>query len=115
MNTRKNPVRKNLAESDDENGDFSKGSDEEWNPKENEISNSTTIDSQNSSIVPEDEENITFDTTTGFSLKILHTYNQSKHPVYALFGRLLKANKTINRVKDRFFCSKCFNENKFKR
>lgn len=114
MNTRKKLTRKNLAESDDEDGDFSNGSSEEWTPGDENTKNSTTIDSENSSIIPEDGTNLTFDTTTGFSLKILKGYNRSKHPVYSLFGQLLKANKTINRVKDKVFCLKCFNENTFK-
>lgn len=115
MNTRKNIHRKCLAESDDENGSTSRSSDQEWTLEGEKSNNSTGIDSQNSSIIPEDEESVTFDTTTGFTLKILKCYNQSKHPVYALYGNLLKGNILVSRVKDRIFCSKCFNENKFKR
>lgn len=115
MFTRKNSNQKNLAEIDEENGDFSNGSDEEWTPESGKIKDSTSIDSQNSSFVPEDDSNSNFDTTTGFTLKILKCYMHSKHPVYSLFGLLMKNNLIINRVKDRFFCSKCFNENKFKR
>lgn len=115
MNTRKITNRKNLAESDDENGNYSRRSDEEWAPDGESSRNSTGIDSEHSSIIPEDEINVTFDTTTGFTLKIVKFFNQSKHPVYSLYGRLMKANVMIHRVKDRFFCLKCFNENKFKR
>lgn len=113
MDTRKNSNPKNLAESEEESGDFSNGSDEEWSPES--IKNSTSIDSRNSSFAPEEESNLTFDTTTGFTLKILKCYMHSKHPVYSLYGRLMKNNIIVNRVKDRFFCSKCFSENKFKR
>lgn len=113
MNTRKKLNSKNLAESDDECGDFSKGSDEEWTPRE--VRDSPSADSENSSNIPDEDMNMTFDTTTGFTLSILKCFNQSKHPVYSLFGRLKKANKMILRVKDRLFCLKCFNEDKFKR
>lgn len=115
MNTRKNPNKKNLAESEDESGDYSNGSNEVWTPGAESTKNSTSIESDSSSIVPEDETNLTFDTTTGFTLKILKGYNNSKHPVYSLCGRLMKANKIIKRVMDKVFCLKCFNENRFKR
>lgn len=116
MKTRDKPNPISLAESEDETGDFSRGSDEEWkfSPSDKNTANSCGTDSENSSNIPEDETNVSFDTTTGFTLKILKCINQSKHPVYSLVGQLMKADKIVPRVKDKLYCLRCFNQNTYK-
>lgn len=113
MKTRKNLNPISLAESDDDLGDFSKGSDEEW--KISPRNSCGFQDSENSSSIPDDESNLSFDTTTGFTLKIIKCINQSKHPVYSLVGQLMSGDKVVNRVKDKLYCLKCFNQNTYKR
>lgn len=114
MKTREKSNLISLAESDDEIGDFSRGSDEEWTPSNSNTKKTCGTDSENSSNIPEDEANLSFDTTTGFTLKILKCINQSKHPVYSLVGQLMSADKVVSRVKEKLYCLKCFNQNTYK-
>lgn len=110
-----------LCENDGSNEDFSNGSDDEWSPDSEKFAsnsgNSTLEESQNSmhTIEDDDDGGLPFNTTAGFALKIIQNYKMSKHPVWGMFGQLLKADKLVVRVKDRFFCQKCFDKNKFKR
>lgn len=110
-----------LCENDGSDENVSNGSGDEWTPDEEAIvddrSNSTMEDSQNSLHTLDDTDNseLDFSTTAGFSLKIIKNHKMSKHPVWLMFGYLLKDNKLVVRVKDKFFCKKCFDKKKFKR
>lgn len=103
-------------------GDFTGDSGDEWSPEtdksHNGIGDSTFEDTQSIN-TPDDadstSDNLPFNTTAGFSLKIVKTYKSSKHPVWLMYGYLMKEDKAVNRVKDRFFCKKCFDKEKFKR
>lgn len=103
-------------------GDFSSGSGDEWSPEtdrpRNGIGESTFEDTQSINTLDDADsppDNLPFNTTAGFSLKIVKTYKSSKHPVWLMYGFLLKEDKAVIRVKDRFFCKKCFDKEKFKR
>lgn len=120
--TTKNRKDTNLRENDDSDGDFSSGSGEEWAPDKEELGDSnididsTLENSRNTLNGSEDDRNdIPFDTTSGFTLKIVKNYKMSKHPVWLMFGYLMKDDKIVKRVKDRFFCKRCFDKKKFKR
>lgn len=113
--TRKNAI--NLCESDEE---LSNGSGDEWSPDNERLlsasGNSTLEESQNSiHTIEDDDGGISFSTTAGFTLKIIKNHKMSKHPVWLMFGNLMKDDKLVVRVKDRFFCKKCFDKKKFKR
>lgn len=115
--------KKSAIEIDSDDGDFSNGSDEEWCPNskksDRKNANISSEDSRSEQSTPDDEPStsvdLPFKTTTGFNLKIVKTYKSSKHPVWLMFGYLMREEKIINRVKDRFFCKKCFDKEKFKR
>lgn len=117
---RTNRKKNNLDENDDD-GDFSSGSGDEWTPDSEENTNSSRNSEENQSPLQNDNdvvaapEDMPFTNTAGFSLKIVKNYKSSKHPVWRLFGYLMTKGKTMNRVKDRFFCKKCFEKQKFKR
>lgn len=108
---RTNRGEKNLVESDEDDGDFSKGSGEEWSPNEEKCGeeNGNSSDEQ-----PSTSDDSPFKTTAGFTLKIVKSYKQSKHPVWLMFGYLMRDCKEVSRVKDRFFCKKCFDKKKIK-
>lgn len=112
----------NLNENEGNDGDFSNGSGDEWSPendKSNDRNSDSTFEDTQSMNTPDDADsipdNLPFNTTAGFSLKIVKTYKSSKHPVWLMYGYLMKGDKVIIRVKDRFFCKKCFDKEKFKR
>lgn len=104
-------------------GDFSSGSGDEWQPPQSTASrdkseNSSFDESQTTSNTADNvsvSDDLPFDTTAGFQLKIIKTYRSSNHPVWLMFAYLMKDQKIVNRVKDRFFCKKCFDKKRFKR
>lgn len=113
MKPPKRMSRKRKATSDDVDdeidGDLSNGSGDEWAPNGEDLLdksiNSTLEESHNTSNgSPDDLTDVSFDTTSGFTLKIIKKYKQSKHPVWFMFGYLMKDDKIVQRVKDRFFC-----------
>lgn len=110
---------KNRLENDDSGSekDFSSGSGDEWMPDKSD--NPTLEKNQNSLQKSDDDDNdnvdVPFNTTAGFSLKIVKNYKMSKHPVWMMFGYLMKDNKLVTRVKDKFFCKSCYDKKNFKR
>lgn len=105
----------NFDENGDDDGDFSNGSGDEWTPDEKDAGSSSG-DSQCTNVRDNDVsiENVPFDTTEGFGLKIVKNYKSSKHPVWLMYGYLMKEGKVVNRVAHKFFCKKCFDKKKFK-
>lgn len=119
---RTNRINRNLDENQDCDGDFSNGSGDEYSPDTDRLAvrngDSTFEDSQSTMNTDNDvsnPDNLPFNTTAGFSLKIVKNYKSSKHPVWLMYGYLMREQKVINRVRDRVFCKKCFDKKKFKR
>lgn len=113
--------RKDLCEIE-ESGDFSTGSDDEWSlDSEKLVGNSdhSALEDSRSSLVEPDNDSygngLPFTATDGFTLKIIKNRNMSKHPVWLMFGYLMKNDKEVIRVKNKFFYKKCFDKHTYKR
>lgn len=103
--------RKSLVETDDEHDPVVE-IDHDWVPDEDETEQIQASENDNDKSLPEDIE---FDSTDGFKLKIVKAMKQSNHLIWNMFGQLLKNDKPVDRVKDRIYCNKCFEKKKFKR
>lgn len=115
---KKNEISQSDINQSDE--DFSNGSGDEWTPANDELQNrsiDSTLEDSNSVLQAsmDDSSDLPFDTTSGFNLKIIKQYKMSKHPIWLMFGCLMRDDKPVQRVKDKFFCKHCFNKKKFKR
>lgn len=109
-NTKKSRTnRKNYAESDEEDCD-TMNTDADWSPDQDEREQLQTP--ANDTSLPEELE---FDSTEGFNLKIIKSVKQSHHVIWSRFGILMKNGKAVDRVKDRIYCIACFEKKKFKR
>lgn len=101
--------RKSYAESDEENCG-TMNTDADWSPEDDEIVDPST--SSNDTSLPEDEE---FNSTDGFTLKVIKNVKQSHHVIWKRYGLLMKNGKIVDRVKDRIYCIACLEKKKFKR
>lgn len=107
LRTRKR--RKVVVESDDEHLD-----DElhrEWEPFDSE-NDHQIFEHDNDKSLPEEFD---FDSTVGFQLKNIKSTKPSTHPIWFMYGNLMKDDKIVNKVKHRIYCKKCFEKQKFKR
>lgn len=108
---RKRKKPNTIIESDDENNSDVER-DRDWVPKDDETDRNQSNEGGNDTSLPEDTE---FDSTEGFRLKTVKTMKQSNHLIWTMFGRLMKNDKNVDKVKDRVYCIKCFEKKKFKR
>lgn len=111
--TRNAKKKKTIVESDDEwNLDEQ---DLDWAPEDDDdddkIRKNRPNSSNNDTSLPDDCE---FSSTEGFQLKTVKTKKQSSHLVWTMFGYLMKDNKKVDKVKERLYCVKCFEKEKFK-
>lgn len=102
--------RTTIESGDDER---SMENDENWTPDEEEEARERDYirSLEHDKSLPDETE---FDSTEGFQLKIVKSMKQSNHLIWSMFGYLMKNNKTVERVKDRIYCTKCFENKKFK-
>lgn len=97
-------AKKTYAESDEEDSTINRSNDADWSPDELQTS-------ANDTSIPDELE---FDTTDSFSLKTVKNVKRSHHVIWCRFGQLMKNDKIVDRLKDRFYCIACFEKNTFK-
>lgn len=105
MDIRPRKKQKTIIETDDDERD------EDWIPEEEEGNQIHSPEHDKDKSLPDDSD---FDSTDGFQLKVVKTVKQSNHLVWSMFGHLMKNNKIVDRVKNRIYCTKCFENKKFK-
>lgn len=100
-----------IIESDDESNSADTR-DQDWTPDDEYDENHRNCSNGIDTSLPEEIE---FDSTAGFKLKIIKKMKQSNHLVWIHFGYLMKDDKIVKKVEKKIYCVKCFDEKKFKR
>lgn len=104
--------QRTIIESDDESNSADKH-DQDWTPGDEDVENNTNRANGNSNHTSSFEE-IEFDSTEGFQLKIVKKMKQSNHLIWNHFGYLMKDGKIIKKCEKKIYCVKCFDKKTFK-